>query len=97
MTVNTVSGSDLVHPRCIDSQLGRLGLIRYKLVIHAFVDGKSHLVASIQVHDNNEVATVLRLFLLVHAKHGTPSRMRGDHGTENVDVAQWMIDNCGPS
>ena len=71
------------------------GLIRWKIVIHAFIDGKSRLVVGIQANNNNRAATVLALFLNSISVHGTPSRVRGDHGTENVAVAGWMEENRG--
>ena len=72
-----------------------IGLIRWKIVIHAFIDGKTRLVVGIQAHNNNRAATVLTLFLNCISVHGTPSRVRGDHGTENVRVAEWMEENQG--
>lgn len=71
------------------------GLIKYKFVIHAFIDGKSRFVTGLKVHNNNRAQTVLDLFLDSIATHGTPSRVRGDHGTENLKIAQWMEDNQG--
>ena len=72
-----------------------IGLIRWKIVIHAFIDGKTRLVVGIQANNNNRAATVLALFLNCISVHGTPSRVRGDHGTENVEVAKWMEENRG--
>jgi hypothetical protein len=73
----------------------RPGLIRWKIVIHAFIDGKTRLLVGIRAHNNNRAATVLALFLDCISVHGTPSRVRGDHGTENVKVAEWMEENRG--
>ncbi len=72
-----------------------IGLIRYKIVIHAFVNGKSHLVTRIQASNNNRGTMVLLLFHRCRSKHGTPSRLRGDHGTENLCIVEWMLENRG--
>lgn len=61
-----------------------LGLIRWKIVIHAFVDGKSRLVTAIGCHNNNRAYTVLVLFEHTIALYSIPSRVRGDHGMENL-------------
>ena len=71
------------------------GLIRYKLVMHAFIDGKSRFVVGGRVHNNNRAATVLTLFLDC-LEHGVPRKIRGDHGVENFDVGRWMDRVRGP-
>ncbi|KAF5339525.1 hypothetical protein D9611_011449 [Ephemerocybe angulata] len=76
---------------------GHHAVIRYKLVTHAFIDGKSHMITGIHVSDNNRAATVLQLFDGAIRQNGVPSRVRGDHGTENVLVAARMIDLRGPN
>ncbi|KAL7277987.1 hypothetical protein ACG7TL_007940 [Trametes sanguinea] len=74
---------------------GQHGLIRWKFVIHCFIDGHSRFVTGIRVHTNNRADTVLTLFREAIAQHGLPSRVRGDHGTENIRVAEFMEESRG--
>ena len=67
-----------------------LGLIRWGIVIHGFIDGYSRLITGLQANDNNTGQTVLDLFLRAAAIYGVPLRLRGDHGVENILVAAWM-------
>lgn len=71
------------------------GLIKYKIVQHCFIDGKSRLVTGIKANSNNRASTVLKLFRVATRRHGVPSRVRGDHGTENLKVAAWMEEHRG--
>jgi hypothetical protein len=75
----------------------RPGLIRFKIVMHAFTDGKSRYVTGIRASNNNRAETVLEVFIDAVDEHGLPSRVRGDHGTENVLVAQFMEEARGVS
>ena len=78
-----------------ESQTGS-GLIRWKLVIHSFIDGKTRFVVGLRAHNNNRASTMLDFFLQIISVHGCPSRVRGDHGVENVRVADYMEDRMGP-
>lgn len=73
---------------CSDGQ--STGLIRWGIVIHGFIDGYSRLITGLQASNNNRAATVLALFLRAAEVYGVPSRLRGDHGTENLFVAEWI-------
>ena len=63
-------------------------------MIHGFIDGYARLVTGLHASNNNRAATVLNLFLVAAGVYGAPTRLHGDHGTENVLVAQWMENHC---
>ena len=67
-----------------------IGLIRWGIVIHGFIDGYSRLVTGLRASNNNSASTVLQLFLDACGVYGVPSRLRGDHGSENLLVAAWI-------
>jgi hypothetical protein len=46
---------------------------------------------------DNRASTVLRIFLQATEACGVPSRVRGDRGGENVEMAVWMIQKRGPN
>lgn len=45
----------------------------------------------------NTAQTVLKLFLDSIKVYGCPYRVRGDRGSENVDLCTWMIMYRGPN
>ncbi len=53
----------------------------------------------LNVFSDNKAATVLSLFINAIEEYGMPSRVRGDQGVENVDVARYMFSHPlrGPS
>ncbi|KAF7335038.1 Integrase catalytic domain-containing protein [Mycena venus] len=83
-------------PNSLSHHDGQHGLRRWRIIIHAFIDGYSRFVTGIRANNNNRAATVLDLFIYDVISHGVPRRVRGDHGTENVAVAQWMEERYGP-
>ncbi len=66
------------------------GLIRWGIVVHGFIDGYSRMVTGLRASNNNRGQTVLSLFMEAAGRYGLPSRLRGDHGIENVWVAAFI-------
>ncbi|VDI06910.1 Hypothetical predicted protein [Mytilus galloprovincialis] len=75
---------------------GNHKLIRWRFVIHGGIDGFSRLIVFMGVATNNQSSTVFDLFLNATTTCGLPSRVRTDHGGENVDVANFMVLQRGP-
>ena len=64
-------------------------------MIHGFIDGYSRLITGLRASNNNRGGTVLDVFLEAAGQYGVPSRLRGDHGVENLLVAAWMEQYVG--
>lgn len=54
-------------------------------------------ITGMNVSTSNTAATVLGFFVKAVESWGCPSRVRGDRGSENVDVCTWMIMRRGPN
>ena len=65
------------------------------MIIHGCIDGYSRFIIYLRCTSNNLASTVMQLFQEAVRIHGLPSRVRGDRGGENVDVADFMIANRG--
>ena len=70
---------------------GNHKLIRWGFVIHGCVDCYSRRLVFLKCSTNNKAETVLQLFVKAVQDFGLPSRVRGDQGTENVEVAKYMF------
>lgn len=70
-------------------------LIRYNIVIFGGVDGYSRKIMYLGAATNNKASTAFSFFLRSTQLHGLPSRVRGDQGAENVDIAHFMFATRG--
>ena len=78
----------LLFGRHID---GHHKLIHWRLMIHGGIDGFSRSIVYLKCSPNNYAVTVLMLFQDAVQRFGLPSRVRSDFGTENFDVARFML------
>ncbi|KAK0542464.1 hypothetical protein OC846_006730 [Tilletia horrida] len=69
---------------------GHHKMIRWRIVIHGCIDGKSRLVTFLRAHGDNTAQSVARAFDNAVTKWGLPSRVRADYGGENLGVKARM-------
>lgn len=70
-------------------------LIRWRMVVHGGIDGYSRVVTYLKVAPDNTAVTAFGAFLEGVERYGLPSRVRSDHGGENVMIAEYMIRSRG--
>ena len=70
---------------------GNHKLIKWKLVIHGGIDGKTRTIVYLHCSSNNTAATVLYHFQGAVSAYGLPDRVRSDRGGENIDVWRFMV------
>ena len=70
---------------------GHHSLIRWGFVTHGCIDGFSRMIIFLRRSTNNRADTIMSSFEIATRQFGVPSRVRGDHGGENVDVATFMV------
>ena len=70
-------------------------LIRWKLIVHVCIDGKTRLIIYCVCKSDNKAETVLSLFKDGVGRWGLLSRVRSDYGMENYHVGVFMIENRG--
>ena len=74
---------------------GHHKLVRWGFVTHGCIDGYSRMITYLKCSTDNKASTVYKSFLEAVHKNGLPSRMRSDHGGENILVAQHMLEHRG--
>ncbi|KAK7690570.1 hypothetical protein QCA50_005668 [Cerrena zonata] len=65
--------------------------------VHGCIDGHSRLIIYLLCSNNKRARNVRIIFLTIGIRrHGWPSRVRADFGTENNEVEDVMIEHWGP-
>lgn len=69
---------------------GNEKLVQWNFYIHGCTDGYSRKIIYLQLATTKKAATVLKIFEKGVKENGLPIRVRGDRGTENVRVKDYM-------
>ena len=76
----------------IDSNLK---LVFWGFYIHGCIDGYSRQIIYLNCNTDNRASTVLSCFQDAAERRVLPARIRCDYGTENLDVARYMLQHRG--
>jgi len=82
-------------PNCLWHIDANHKLIAWRFAFHGYIDGYSGTVTHLNCATYNIAVSALQYFQEGVRKYGLFSRVRGDCGVENVDVARLMISNRG--
>lgn len=67
-----------------------LFVVRWGFIIHGCIDGYSRLIIYLKCETSIQAEPVLEYFVEAIERYGLPSRVRSDHGYENIMVAFFM-------
>ncbi|XP_016106205.1 uncharacterized protein [Sinocyclocheilus grahami] len=73
------------------STMGDQELDIYNIVIFGGIDGFSRKITYLDAANNNKASTAFTFFLQSVERNGVPSRVRGDQGVENLNIARFMF------
>ena len=74
---------------------GHCRTVRFFMLPYVQLFTSHHQIVGLRASADNRASTVLNIFLHTVQAYGTPWRVRGDRGGENIDVATWMIQHRG--
>ena len=65
------------------------------MVIHGTIDGHTRMIVTLHCRNDSIAETVLGLFTKAVQTYGHPLRVRGDGGTKNTKIIEYVITQGG--